>query len=410
MRVLVAGGGIAALEVLAGLRALAGERVTSTLVAPVTSFSFRPLSTAMPFTLRRERSRELAELAGGLGASFVHDGLTQVDESRGRVLTARRRLSRLRRARSRGRGPNAPRRGHRPDVDARAGRHLALHARAPGPGERRRSERGFCHSARGGMAGRRLRAGIRGAPGGHSRECGSEGAATDGRGNAPRSLRPGRRGGRCEELTRAGIELVTGVEACESGAGDDAGDEGLVLQLTPGSPLRVDRAVFLPVVDGPAIAGVSHDSRGFIPVDAHARVAGAHGAASPPGTPRRSRSSTAPSRPARRTPRPRRSRPRPARMSRPPRGLPCCTGCSPCRRISPAERGSPWLEGGEPMTHCLWWPPGHAAGRHLAPYLAASDPGVRPGLEWHPNGLPVAVEVGGADQAAAWPPPGRSDR
>ena len=28
------------------------------------------------------------------------------------------------------------------------------------------------------------------------------------------------------------------------------------------------------------------------------------------------------------------------------------------------------------------------------PYLAARDPGVRPGLERHPNGLPVAVPVG----------------
>ena len=87
MRVVVAGGGIAALEVLAGLRALAGERVTSTLVAPVTGFSFRPLSTAVPFTFRGERTRTLAELASGLGARFVHDGLTLVDESRDRILT-----------------------------------------------------------------------------------------------------------------------------------------------------------------------------------------------------------------------------------------------------------------------------------------------------------------------------------
>ena len=67
MRVVVAGGGIAALEVLAGLSALAGERVTPTLIAPVANFSFRPLSTAAPFTFRGERSRTLAELAGEWG-------------------------------------------------------------------------------------------------------------------------------------------------------------------------------------------------------------------------------------------------------------------------------------------------------------------------------------------------------
>jgi hypothetical protein len=33
------------------------------------------------------------------------------------------------------------------------------------------------------------------------------------------------------------------------------------------------------------------------------------------------------------------------------------------------------------------------AGRYLAPFLASCDRGVRPGLEWHPNGLPVAVQV-----------------
>ena len=69
----------------------------------------------------------------------------------------------------------------------------------------------------------------------------------------------------------------------------------------------------------------------------------------------------------------------------------------------PSAAGSPWLDDGEPVTHCLWWPPGHVAGRHLAPYLASVDPGVRPGLDWHPNGVPVAVTVaehGGRDVTA----------
>ena len=207
-----------------------------------------------------------------------------------------------------------------------------------------------------------------------------------------------------EQLTRAGIDLVTGVDVRESGAGDDAPDEGLVLQLTPGSPLRVDRALFLPVVDGPAIAGLSHDRRGFIPVDAHARVAGAHRSFAAgdvtslslkhstlaAGQGNAAAEAIAAEAGADVTPAP---------------WSPVLHGLLTVPPHFSGARGSPWLDSGEPMTHCLWWPPGHAAGRNLAPYLAASDPGVRPGLEWHPNGLPVAVEVGGADGAAAWSPP-----
>jgi sulfide:quinone oxidoreductase len=81
MRLLVAGGGIAALEALAGVRALAGDRVEATLLAPVDAFSYRPLSTAVPFAFREERTRSLADLASGLGASFVRDGLAQASDT-----------------------------------------------------------------------------------------------------------------------------------------------------------------------------------------------------------------------------------------------------------------------------------------------------------------------------------------
>ena len=87
MRVVVAGAGVAGLETLVALRALAGARVDLTLLAPVESFAYRPLSTAIPFTFRAERRISLRALAEGVDASFVHDGLAQVDPERGRVLT-----------------------------------------------------------------------------------------------------------------------------------------------------------------------------------------------------------------------------------------------------------------------------------------------------------------------------------
>lgn len=86
-RVLIAGGGVAALEALAGLHALAGDRVEATLLAPVQTFQYRPMSTAVPFTYLERRSRPLAEIASDLGARFVHDGLVHVDADHGRVLS-----------------------------------------------------------------------------------------------------------------------------------------------------------------------------------------------------------------------------------------------------------------------------------------------------------------------------------
>ena len=50
MRVLIAGGGVAALEAALALRALAADRVSVELLAPVTQFPHRPSSVRSPFT------------------------------------------------------------------------------------------------------------------------------------------------------------------------------------------------------------------------------------------------------------------------------------------------------------------------------------------------------------------------
>jgi sulfide:quinone oxidoreductase len=50
------------------------------------------------------------------------------------------------------------------------------------------------------------------------------------------------------------------------------------LELRPsGELLEVDRVVTVPVLTGPAIGGLPYDGTGFLPVDAHGRVAGAPG-------------------------------------------------------------------------------------------------------------------------------------
>jgi sulfide:quinone oxidoreductase len=51
-----------------------------------------------------------------------------------------------------------------------------------------------------------------------------------------------------------------------------------VLRLHPTrDEVEVERVVTLPILNGPAIDGLPHDDRGFLPVDAHGRVAGVPG-------------------------------------------------------------------------------------------------------------------------------------
>ena len=78
-RVVVAGGGIGAVEAVLALRALAGERVDIELVAPGPDFVFRPLAVAEPFGYAAPLRIPLAELAGSHGVHVRDQALTSVD-------------------------------------------------------------------------------------------------------------------------------------------------------------------------------------------------------------------------------------------------------------------------------------------------------------------------------------------
>src|SRR5215218_5112658 len=69
-RVLIAGGGVAALEAALALRALAEDRVSVEMLAPEPQFWYRPLAVAEPFDLGEVRKFELPELAAAAGATF----------------------------------------------------------------------------------------------------------------------------------------------------------------------------------------------------------------------------------------------------------------------------------------------------------------------------------------------------
>ena len=78
-RVVIAGGGVAALEAALALRRLAEERVSIDLVAPEPKFWYRPLAVVEPFGRGIVHGLDLPRLADACSALFVLDELAAVD-------------------------------------------------------------------------------------------------------------------------------------------------------------------------------------------------------------------------------------------------------------------------------------------------------------------------------------------
>ena len=85
--ILIAGGGVAALEALIALRELAPDRHRVTLLAPEPDFVYRPMSVAEPFCLGHAERHPLASIAADFGATLVRDGLAAVDADARTVTT-----------------------------------------------------------------------------------------------------------------------------------------------------------------------------------------------------------------------------------------------------------------------------------------------------------------------------------
>jgi sulfide:quinone oxidoreductase len=78
LRVLVAGGGVAALEAVFALRALAGDLVDLELLAPEPRFYYQPLAVAEPFGAGVVQTVELSALAAAAGAQLTAGELASV--------------------------------------------------------------------------------------------------------------------------------------------------------------------------------------------------------------------------------------------------------------------------------------------------------------------------------------------
>ena len=85
--VLIAGGGVAGLETLLALRALAGDRVDITILAPELKFVNRSMSAQQPFKVQRGRGFRLEDTAAELGAHWHRGALDRVVHAQHRVVT-----------------------------------------------------------------------------------------------------------------------------------------------------------------------------------------------------------------------------------------------------------------------------------------------------------------------------------
>jgi sulfide:quinone oxidoreductase len=87
LQVLIAGGGVAGLEAMMALRALAGDRVRITLLAPGPEFRYRPMTVAEPFSIGQAHRLPLAAIVADFDADLVSGALAAVEPADHLVVT-----------------------------------------------------------------------------------------------------------------------------------------------------------------------------------------------------------------------------------------------------------------------------------------------------------------------------------
>ncbi len=362
-RVIIVGGGVAALEALLALRSLAGDLASVELVADTPQFSYRPLAVGEPFGLGASHRFDLTRIAHEQGAVLHLAGIDSVDPGERRIVTwdgrsfgydhllvavgARATTAIPGSVSIKGPAYTSRFRTVLRELDKRQITHVAFAVPAGASWPLPLYELALltaAHVAERGLRNVQLRLVT------HESEpldvFGAKASA------AVREL-----------LEDSGIEVLTDRVPLEGRPGE--------LVTAPGPALVADRVVSLPGLKGPAIRGLPHDRDGFIPVDLHGRVRGledvyaAGDATTCPikqgGVAAQQADAAAEAIAARLG---RDLEPRPFRPVL--RGL-LLTGTGPLYLRAEVAGGRG--DAGRVSEHALWWPPSKVAGRHLAPYL-----------------------------------------
>src|ERR1035437_9163898 len=87
LSVVIAGGGVAAMETALALADLAPERTDVTVIAPNPEFVYRPMTVREPFAYGAARRYPLASIVGDAGAKLLADELLWVDPAKQTVHT-----------------------------------------------------------------------------------------------------------------------------------------------------------------------------------------------------------------------------------------------------------------------------------------------------------------------------------
>jgi sulfide:quinone oxidoreductase len=401
MKVVIVGGGVAALEAMIALRHLAEERVQLELVTPKPGFAYRPLAVAEPFGLGEARRYDLVRITADHGAALHLAGLQAVDGDRRRILTWD---------------------GRTLDFDvlllaigARAATAIPGSVTITGPGYTSRFRTVLRE-----LEERRIRHVAFAVPPGTSWPLPLyELALLTATRVAERGLRKvelslvtpeetplevfGARASRAvgELLSEGGVDLHTARHPAEFRDGE--------LRFIPSGGVAAERVVSLPRLLGPEVPGIAHDAQGFIPVDLHGLVDGeldvyaAGDATTCPikqgGVASQQADAAAEAIAARAG-----AQIQPKEFRPVLRGL-LLTGSRP--RYMRAEvsggRGEDW----DVSEHALWWPPSKIAACWLAPYLALHHEE----LPEAPAGLPVEMSFDSPAikrRAIIVPSPGRN--
>ncbi|MFZ0975986.1 MAG: FAD-dependent oxidoreductase [Solirubrobacteraceae bacterium] len=385
LHVVIAGGGVAALETLLALKALAGHLVEITLVSRTREFLYRPVTVAEAFDRAQARVYDLAEiLADQGGGELILDTLADVEtRSRIAVTAGGRRISFDALVVATGAVPGAPfpgafTFGGRDDVPVL---------------------RGLLHDLTTGRAG---------------------------------SVALALQSERMWPLPLYELALMTAAYLNEHGAGDvkvtlvtpeeeplelfgpvatgavrsllearriivrssslPAVARGRVLLLAGGAEVFADRVITLPVLEGPRLSGLPHDQHGFIPVDKFGRVSDAEcvfAAGDVTAFPLKQgglaaqqadavAGAVAALAGAAVTPEPFRPVLRGLLLTG---GAPLYLRAEPQRlaREATVAIEAPWAhrpsrDASAAAGQALWWPPAKIAGRYMAPYLATARP------------------------------------